>query len=136
MNEISEFITKKWADFYPFSDIKIDDVNMKIDTLGGDTILTLACNDNDIEAVTFFLEKGADANFKGDMGYTPLHVACRQSDAKIIGVLLDKGNADPTILNEFNMTPLDILRDRKAEADEAWKLVCNHEKIKSGELET
>jgi ankyrin repeat protein len=51
--------------------------NMDERNLGGGHVLHVAVFYGHAEVVQILLEHGADASVKGDLGYTPLHIACR-----------------------------------------------------------
>ena len=60
------------------------------------TELLRAVEDEDLQRVTELLNEGADVNFRGIVGETPLMVAAYNVDLNIIRLLLEKG-ADRTI---------------------------------------
>ena len=45
----------------------------------------------DLSAVKVLIDAGIDVNKAGDLGYTPLHVACMQGNADMVQLLIDKG---------------------------------------------
>ena len=80
----------------------------------GNTPLHIACNSvhPNIEIIKLLLGKeGVDVNiqnideFGGDGEETPLHIACRYSNAEVVKLLLDKG-ANVKIQNQEGNTPL------------------------------
>lgn len=58
--------------------------------------LLRAVEDEDLQRVTELLNEGADVNYRGTVGETPLMVAAYNVDLNIIRLLLEKG-ADRTI---------------------------------------
>ena len=60
------------------------------------TELLRAVEDEDLQRVTELLNEGADVNFRGIVGETPLMVAAYNLDLNMIRLLLEKG-ADRTI---------------------------------------
>ncbi|MFT3731866.1 MAG: quinoprotein dehydrogenase-associated putative ABC transporter substrate-binding protein [Hyphomicrobium sp.] len=67
---------------------------------------------NDIERISFLIDKGADINKLDTEGYAPLHVAARNENAKVIDVLAAR-KADVNVKDRDGYTPLQhaILRD-------------------------
>ncbi len=57
------------------------------------------------------IELGLDVDLLGDMGETPLHVACACDNLDAVKVLIQYGARLDT-LSEFNRTPMDIALDR------------------------
>ena len=45
----------------------------------------------DLAAVKALIDAGIDLNKAGDLGYTPLHVACMQGNSEITKLLIDSG---------------------------------------------
>ncbi|MEX1026428.1 MAG: ankyrin repeat domain-containing protein [Candidatus Paceibacterota bacterium] len=71
-------------------------------------------------AIYRLLEKRADVNRASDAGWTPLMLACRQSDSKILALLLSRG-ADPNLRNDDGWTALLIaLANNKREIWSQW----------------
>lgn len=58
-------------------------------------------------AIYRLLEKGAEVNRANDAGWTPLMMACRRSDSKIVALLLGRG-ADPNLQDDDGWTALMI----------------------------
>ena len=73
----------------------------------GNTKLTKACKDGNIEDVKVMLKLGADANGKDIDQCTPLHLAAENGHSKIAELLLQNG-AYVDAQDNFNDTPLHI----------------------------
>ncbi len=58
------------------------------------------------------IDRGADVNAQGDLGYTPLHVACSKGAVPAAEVLLRNG-ADLTVESETSGTPVDVAKRRE-----------------------
>jgi len=77
------------------------------------TPLMKAVSESDSNAVTLALNSGVNVNEQSDYDigpggkkWTPLHLAAKRGDAKMVRLLLDNG-ADPGITTAFGWTPLD-----------------------------
>src|SRR5437660_7505846 len=64
-----------------------------------DNALHIVIRRDNISAAIALIEAGIDINKAGDLGYTPLHVACMQGNSKMIEMLIDCG-ADLFALSE------------------------------------
>ena len=71
----------------------------------GWSLLHYAIYYNQIDAVKFLIEKGANVNITDAQGYTPLLFALHYINKDIINVLVDSG-ANMNILNKEGYTPL------------------------------
>lgn len=60
-----------------------------------------------VDTIELLLDNGADPNFGGHSGWTPLHCAARWNLVEIATLLCSKG-ADPQKKNMYDRTPLDI----------------------------
>lgn len=86
---------KKLVEEIPFFLKSVVHLN-KIDK-NGNTPLTLACKDNDLELVKLLLKHGADANFADKKGNPPLHLT---NNLEVIQLLLEhNANPHPTLLH-------------------------------------
>jgi ankyrin repeat protein len=57
----------------------------------GDNGLHCVVRWGDLSAANALIEAGIDVNKAGDLGYTPLHVACMQGNVEMVKLLVDKG---------------------------------------------
>lgn len=81
------------------------------------TALHLACQSHhkkNRRIVDLLLSAGAKVNVQNEWGETPLHVACWSKNEYLVGVLL-KNNANLDLVNNKDMTPLDIVARLKVE---------------------
>ncbi|PHJ19381.1 ankyrin repeat-containing [Cystoisospora suis] len=60
-------------------------------SLGGNTALHYAAENNSSEVAVKLLRHGAQANVQNRLGHTPLHTACRFGHADIVRILQSKG---------------------------------------------
>ncbi len=67
--------------------------------------LSIAASIGNLEAIQYFLEKGADPNFEDEKGNTPLILGSKRNDLAIIEKLILFG-ADPNMPNKLGNTPL------------------------------
>ena len=74
----------------------------------GDTPLSVACYENQVEIISYLLRNGANVNVHGVRLDTPLHVAVSNCDLNVVKELVDFG-AKIDIRNKDNETPLHIL---------------------------
>jgi uncharacterized protein len=65
----------------------------------GDNGLHCVVRWGDLAAAKALIDAGIDVNKAGDLGYTPLHVACMQGNAEMVKLLIEKG-ADLFALSE------------------------------------
>jgi ankyrin repeat protein len=65
----------------------------------GDNGLHCVVRRGDLSAAKALIDAGIDVNKAGDLGYTPLHVACMEGNAEMVKLLIEKG-ADIFALNE------------------------------------
>ena len=106
---------KKYETHPDFLGDTIEDVNQ----VGGmdDTVLHIAARNNSLNDVLVFLQNGALIDFKGDLGYTPLHYACMFGNIEMVKVLLDNGS-DKNIQNEFGENAVRIATNSSSENKE------------------
>ena len=74
----------------------------------GDNGLHCIVRWGDLPAARALIDAGIDVNKAGDLGYTPLHVACMQGNAEMVKLLIDRG-ADLFALSEGD-TPFTTAR--------------------------
>jgi len=89
-----------------FANVNFSDVNASASD--GDTALHCVVRWNDVMAAKTLIDAGADLNRAGDLGYTPLHVACMQGNAEMVRFLVARG-ADLFAMSEGD-TPFTTAR--------------------------
>lgn len=57
----------------------------------GDNGLHCVVGWGDLSAAKALIDAGIDVNKAGDLGYTPLHVACMRGNVEMVKFLIDKG---------------------------------------------
>jgi uncharacterized protein len=80
-----------------FADVDFSDVNAC--SIDGDNALHCIVRWGDIEAARALIDASIDVNKAGDLGYTPLHVACMKGNIGMVQLLLQHG-ADPFAMSE------------------------------------
>lgn len=80
-----------------FADVDFSDVNAC--SIDGDNALHCIVRWNDLASAQALIDAGIDVNKAGDLGYTPLHVACMGGKKAMVQFLIDNG-ADLFALNE------------------------------------
>jgi len=73
----------------------------------GETLLTIAAGDGDVELATRLIYAGADVNHPNQNGTAPLHVAIRQRNLSVVDILLASG-ANVDIRDRSGLTPLHL----------------------------
>jgi ankyrin repeat protein len=80
-----------------FADTDFSNVNA---TSGdGDNALHCVVRWGDLAAAKTLIDAGIEVNKAGDLGYTPLHVACMKGNTEMVKLLIDRG-ADLFALSE------------------------------------
>jgi ankyrin repeat protein len=97
MNEQLEAIFARIRGTAGFADTDFSDVNAT--SCDGDNALHCVVGWGDVGAARALIDAGIDINKAGDLGYTPLHVACIKGNADIVKLLIDRG-ADMFALSE------------------------------------
>jgi ankyrin repeat protein len=72
-----------------YADIDYSDVNAC--TNDGDNALHCVILWGDIPAARMLITAGIDVNKAGDLGYTPLHIACMKGNAEMVRLLIENG---------------------------------------------
>jgi len=85
---------RKTADF-----ADADFSNINATSSDGDNALHCMVRWGDLAAAEALIDAGVDINKAGDLGYTPLHVACIKGNAEMVKFLIDSG-ADMFALSE------------------------------------
>lgn len=80
-----------------FEDADFSDVNAT--STDGDNALHCVVRWGDLVAAKALIDAGIDVNKHGDLGYTPLHVACMRGNAEMVKLLIGSG-ADLFALSE------------------------------------
>jgi ankyrin repeat protein len=80
-----------------FADVDLSDINAS--ATDGDNALHFAVRRDDVSAARALIQAGIEINKAGDLGYTPLHVACMKGNMEMVNLLIDKG-ADVFALSE------------------------------------
>lgn len=75
------------------------------ESLGGQTALTRACCDGNVEMARYAIAAGANLNHQTQHFQNPLLLACHHNSADVAALLLEKG-AEVKRENAMNMTPL------------------------------
>jgi len=90
-----------------------------------DTPLIVACNYQIIGAVQHLISLGADLNWQGEFGFTPLHCAVYKGNSDLVHILLESG-ADWSIIDDGGETPFELARscDKTHVADLMASLGC------------
>ena len=101
---IKIFTFDKKEEDYPKLNIIFDKISPTI-IANKYSSLNVAASIGSLEAVQYFLEKGADADFADEKGNTPLILASKRNDAAIVEKLI-LAKADPNIPNKEGNTPL------------------------------
>src|SRR5262249_49250030 len=78
---------------------EVDFQNINTCATDGDNGLHCVVRWGDFAAAKTLIDAGIDVNKAGDLGYTPLHVACMKGNAEIVKLLIDRG-ADPFAISE------------------------------------
>jgi len=97
MNAQLEAIFRKVRETGDFVDTDLSDLNAT--SIDGDNALHCVVRWGDLTAAKTLIDAGIDINKGGDLGYTPLHVACMQGNAEMIRLLIG-GGADLFALSE------------------------------------
>lgn len=83
-----------------FADTDCSDVSAT--SVDGDNALHCVVRWSDLAAAKALIDAGIDVNKAGDLGYTPLHVACMQGNAEMVKLLITSG-AELFALSEGDM---------------------------------
>ena len=72
-----------------FAEVDFSDVNAC--ALDGDNALHCVIQWGDVTAARTLITHGIDVNKAGDLGYTPLHVACMKGNMEMVKLLIENG---------------------------------------------
>jgi len=99
------------------------DAGADLNTQQGDPPMVSATESGSTAAVMALIHAGADMNVAKLLnGYTPLHLAVCQGSVACTAVLIQAG-ADISIVNDDDMTPLDIIAVNYGPEEEIAKLL-------------
>ena len=105
------------------------DINLRNNSEGS-TPLHEAVRYGRIEAVEFFLKKGADVNAQDNTGRTPLHWAASTGMEAIVKLLLDKGS-DPLAVDNSSNAPWMVAM--KYKFDSIARLLCSFHDVNAAD---
>jgi ankyrin repeat protein len=97
MNERTKEILARVHDLPDFEGVDSSDINGC--GTDGDNALHVVVRWGDVSDAKELIDAGIDVNKAGDLGYTPLHIACMGGNREMVGLLLESG-ADLFALNE------------------------------------
>jgi ankyrin repeat protein len=86
--EVARLLTSM-RDLADFAGADLSDINAC--GVDGDNALHVAVRSDDFSAAGALIDAGIDVNKAGDLGYTPLHVACMKGNVEMVKVLVEKG---------------------------------------------
>lgn len=117
-------LLKKWHDI---------DVNYKWNGADENTLLICACHKCPIDVVMSLIDRGANLNDTGRLGYTALLRACSDRNSEAAMVLIDCG-ADQNVKDYLGLTALDITL-RKSLTDVSTVLIMNQAEFNHGAMD-
>jgi ankyrin repeat protein len=97
MKDQLELIFARLRDTCDLANADFSDVNAC--SIDGDNGLHCVVRWGDLSAAKTLIDAGIDVNKSGDLGYTPLHVACMNGNVEMVDLLITKG-ADLFALTE------------------------------------
>jgi ankyrin repeat protein len=106
MDNQLEYIFARLHETADFQGTDFSDLNAT--SSDGDNALHCVVRWGDLAAAKALIDAGIDVNKAGDLGYTPLHVACSQGHAEMVRLLTNSG-ADVFVLSEGD-TPFTTAR--------------------------
>lgn len=111
MSLTDEAVLRLQKKFYYLTNFTSSDPNAPIDPLsyrdaGGDNLLIIAAQIDDLKTIELLASAGTDLSEQGEMGNTALHYAYKRKNAEIIDFLLEHG-ASTSIENFFGKIPSD-----------------------------
>ena len=102
--KINELI-EKYRQVPDFIGVDLVDIGTK--NLYGDQLIHIAAVAGDVNDIELLVCAGADANSKGEDGFTPLHYAAEQGNVDAVKKLIQLG-ANRKLKNHSNETPRDL----------------------------
>ncbi len=97
MNDQLKNIFARLRQTCDFAETDFSDVNTSCSD--GDNGLHFVVRWGDLSAAKALIDAGINVNKAGDLGYTPLHVACMKGNLEMVKLLIDRG-ADLFALSE------------------------------------
>ena len=89
MNDEIRRILAKVQSTPDFSGVDLRHLNAS--SADGDNVLHVVVGWGDLAAAKALLDAGIDVNKAGDLGYTPLHVACMKGNLGLVKLLVERG---------------------------------------------
>ncbi len=106
MNDQLKQIFARLREVGDFPEADFSDVN--VCRSDGDNALHCVVGWGDLPAARVLIDAGIDVNRSGDLGYTPLHIACMKGNVEMVKLLIDRG-ADIFAFSEGD-TPFAVAR--------------------------
>ena len=97
MNDTVARILASLRDVCDFAESDLSDINASASD--GDNALHSLVRRDDLSGAKALIDAGIDINKAGDLGYTPLHVACMRGNMDMVNLLVERG-ADLFALSE------------------------------------
>lgn len=90
-------------------------------------MLNQAVKDGDIRSAQSLIASGADVNSRDDIGFTTLHIACRNHDLEMAQLLLELG-ANINVRVFRNITPINLAFNStfRCELLHVWKIITDY----------
>lgn len=89
MNEAVKGILARVQQAALFDEVDFSDINAC--AIDGDNALHVVVLWGDLAAASALLDAGIEVNKAGDLGYTPLHVACMEGNLEMVKLLVQRG---------------------------------------------
>lgn len=90
MDDIVKSILAKLRDSPEFAE-QADFSDVNVSSTDGDNALHWVVRSRDRSGAKALIDAGIDLNRAGDLGYTPLHIACAQGDLEMVRLLIENG---------------------------------------------
>ena len=103
-------IFEEYSELPEFIGMELQSVNQPGHS--GDSMLQVAIFRKNLEEVECLLAAGADPNWRGEYGYTPLHNAASFDLPEIVERLL-KAGARVDVANDDGLKPIDLARSAR-----------------------
>ena len=89
----------------PGSDVKLN-INRRLPS--GETLLTGAIQQTNVEIVKYLIASGTDTNISNKNGETPLNIAIRSNNCDMVSAILDNPNTNINKVGRFGLAPIHI----------------------------